>query len=90
MPLTVNVTESELDSWVPARMLLILEVAGHAASEVKTRATKTKACFYINIYYGVKKNSAYDIITVNRVKANSNFNEPSTIFRVNIFVCKAE
>lgn len=48
-------------------MLFILEVAGQAASEVKMRATKTKACLYINIYYGVKKNSAYDIITVNRV-----------------------
>ena len=40
---------------VPARTLLILEVAGQAASDVKTRVTKTKACFYINIYYGVKK-----------------------------------
>ena len=38
----------------------------------------------------LKKNSAYDIITVNRVKANSNFNEPSTIFRVNIFVGKTD
>lgn len=38
------------DTSVPARMLLILEVAGQAASDVMMRVTKTKACLYINIY----------------------------------------